>query len=398
MIKKPKKRVDIHTGNKFSSNAIRLSIKELLIGAGIFIVCLFFLFPFLWRHFENLNFEKDFRVAEKFRDDYWIYEKWAKTATEKYPVIFLGDSVIWGMYVDNENTLPAKLNKLAGKELVANLAIDGMHSIAMKGLLDNYADGIKNKTVILHYNPLWMNSRDYDLSGEKPMRIHHPRLIPQFIGKPASYDEELTARVDIVKEKTLPFFRLLTHTRLAFFENADFREWMVENPYSNPLDEIFKKLEICEKEKNVNSKDDWAKKEISRQNWDWIPLESSAQWKAFCEIIIKLKSNNNKILVMVGPINPYILTDESLSKYRKLQDDIKATLESQNIPYCMVPDMPSDAYADASHPLEKGYQILAQKIYETDFMRKVLGISSQKLTDKKSETTCSSSCLTNECL
>ena len=369
--RKPKKHVDLY-GKHYSSNAIRLSMKEITIGCIIFAIAVFLLLPLFWRHFENLEFDKDFRLSEKYRDDYWIYEKWANEAAEKYPVIFLGDSVIWGMYVNNASTLPAKLNRLAGKELVANLAIDGMHSVALEGLLDNYAKNIKNKTVILHYNPLWMNSRDYDLSGRKPMRIHHPRLIPQFIDKPASYDEDLTARMDAVKEKNIAFFSLLNHIRLAFFDNSDFKEWIVENPYSNPLKEIGKKLEVCENEKNTNSNDDWSKKGITPQNWDWLTLEDSRQWKAFTRIINTLQNNNNKVLVMVGPINPYILTPESLAKYRKLQNDIKDFLDKKKIDCCIVPDMPSNTYADASHPLEKGYQIIADKLYETDFMKRAL--------------------------
>ena len=369
--RKPKKYMDLY-GKYYSSNTIRLSIKEITAGVIIFAICIFMLLPLCWRHFEKFDFDKDFRLAEKYRDDYWVYQKWANEAAKKYPVIFLGDSVIWGMYVNNENTLPAKLNKLAGKELVANLAIDGLHSVALEGLLENYAKSVKDKTVILHYNPLWMNSRDYDLSGEKAMRIHHPRLIPQFIGKPASYDEDLTARMDAVKEKNIAFFSLLNHVRLAFFDNEDFREWMVENPYANPLKEIGKKLEIAEKEKNTNSGDDWSKKGITPQNWDWLPLEKSRQWKAFEGIISILQNNNNKVLVMVGPINPYILTKESLSKYRKLQNDIKDFLEKKKIDCCIVPDMPSETYADASHPLEKGYQIIADKLYETDFIKKAL--------------------------
>lgn len=375
--RKPKKYMDLY-GRYYSSNAIRLTMKEIIAGIVIFAAFVFILLPLCWQQFEKFEFEKDFRLAEKYRDDYWVYQKWANEAAKKYPVIFLGDSVVWGMYVNNENTLPAKLNKLAGKEAVANLAIDGLHSVAMEGLLENYAKSIKDKTVILHYNPLWMNSRDYDLSSEKPMRIHHPRLIPQFIDKPQSYDEDLTARMDAVKEKNFAFFSLLNHIRLAFFDNEDFREWMVENPYANPLKELGKKLEITEKDKTANSNDDWSKKGITPQNWDWIPLEKSRQWKAFTQIIDILKSNNNKVLVMAGPINPYILTPESLSKYRKLQSDIKNFLDKKNIACYIVPDMPSETYADASHPLEKGYQIIADKLYETDFVKKALSSDSGK--------------------
>jgi len=359
------KEKDIFAGEEFSSNAVRLTSREIIAAAVMVVVALFLLFPMTWRKLEPFDYGKNFRIAEKYRDDYWAFQSWADAACKKYPVIFLGDSVIWGMYSDNESSLPTKINAAVGMDIAANLAIDGLHSLALKGLLENYATGIKNKTVVLHFNPLWLNSPEYDLSGMEPARPHHPRLLPQFIGKPKSYDEDFCARMDVVKEKTVPFFSLLNHIRLVYFGNSDFKEWMTEHPYSNPVKELLKKVDYCEREKNKNSVVCWEQNNITKQNWTWIPLEQSRQWSAFLEVLALLKKNGNKVMVLAGPINKHMLTDESRAQYEQLQRAITEALKNQGVPCVLAPDMPSEVYADASHPLEKGYSIIAAALIKT---------------------------------
>jgi hypothetical protein len=70
---------------------------------------------------------------------------------------------------------------------------------------------------------------------------------------------------------------------------------------------------------------------------------------------------------MVGPLNPYMLTPASLEKFRKVQQDICAWLQTHKIKYMLVPDLPSEMYADASHPLDKGYDIIADNLLKTSF-------------------------------
>ena len=373
-----KKETDIFSGEEFSSNAVRLSNREIIAATVIVITVLFLLLPMAWRKLEPFESEKNFRIAEKYRDDYWAFKLWSDAACKKYPVVFLGDSVIWGMYSDNESSLPAKINAAAGTEMVANLAIDGLHSLALKGLLEKYATEIKNKTVILHFNPLWLNSPEYDLSGISPARPNHPRLLPQFLGKPRAYDEDFGARMDVLREQNLHFFSLLNHIRLVYFDNSDFKEWMTEHPYSNPAKELLGKVDYCEKEKNQNSTVSWERNNIPKQNWSWIPLEKSRQWNAFLEVLALLKKNDDNVMVLAGPINKHMLTDESRAKYEQLQACISVALKKQGVPCLLAPDMPSDVYADASHPLEKGYGIIAVELIKTGFLDEAAGQSLSK--------------------
>jgi lysophospholipase L1-like esterase len=353
----------------FSSNAIRLSARELLVTAVIAIGIVFFVIPILWRGAENLEMSDNFRLAYDYRDDYWVYEKCVDEAMKKYPVVFIGDSVIWGMYVDNQHTLPAIINRKLHQQVAANLAIDGLHSVAMDGLIRYYGSAIKNKTVFIYLNPLWMNSKKYDLSDEEEMDVHHPRLVSQFSPKLKCYQEPLSTRMSVLLERNLPFYSLLNHIRLSFFDNEDLAQWVIDNPYDNPVSKISFKLDLIEKEHN-NSSQDWSEKGITKQDWNWVKLDESTQWAAFSDTLKLLKSRNNKVCVMIGSINPYILTKTSLKKYDELNQAIIKQLKADNVEYVAMPKLPSDYYADASHPLGKGYEIMADTILKTELMKK----------------------------
>jgi lysophospholipase L1-like esterase len=382
----------------FSSNAIRLSNWEIIATTlGIVIIVLFAL-PWIWYKTENVNTEGQFRISTKHRSNYWIYQHWVEQAVKKYPVLFLGDSVVWGMYVDNNNTIPAKLNKLLRKDLVANLAVDGLHCIAAKGLLENYAEAIKNKRVILHFNPLWMQSRVTDLSSvpkgkkstlaaenmedddvnDSPVcepQINHPRLIPQFSNEITAYNKKLGARMAVLRERYIPFFAMLNHIRLSFFDNEDFNQWIVDHPHQNPLSKIALTIDAGEHEKNCNRELSWEASGIPKQDWKWLKSADSLQWKAFTQVVAELLANGNELCIMVGPINPYMLTPASLKRYRQLQAEIAAWLKTHKIDYVMVKDMPSRLYADASHPLAGGYDLIAKQLLKTKMLKNMERLS-----------------------
>ena len=368
----------------FSSNAVRLSNKEIIFTAIFIIITVLFLAPYIWFNMEKIDTSGQFRIASKHRANYWLYKHWVDQAVKKYPVIFLGDSVVWGMYVDNNNTIPAKLNKALGKDVVANLAIDGLHSIAAKGLLENYASSIKNRKVIIHYNPLWMQSRITDLSYipviktkstdedediDREPHINHPRLIPQFSSEITAYNKKFSEKAGVLRERYIPFFALQNHIRLAFFDNDDFNQWIIDHPHENPLARISLKVDACEHNKNKNRTLDWSASGISKQDWQWLDPEESLQWKAFQKILELLKKRNNEVCVMIGPINPYILTPESLKRYRMLQKKICAWLKLQKIEYVLVNDMPSKMYADASHPLASGYDLIVKQLLQKKILK-----------------------------
>jgi hypothetical protein len=368
MQKKKKNKNTTKSERIFSSNAIRLTGKELLLTAIIAALIILFAIPLLWHKAEKVTLTKNFRLAYDYRDDYWAYKQVSAAVTKKYPVIFIGDSVIWGMYVDDAHTLTSIINKKLAQPVAGNLAIDGLHSAAMEGLIRYYGTTIEDKTVFIYFNPLWMNSKKYDLSATEKMEVHHPRLVAQFSRSLKCYQEPLATRMGVLLERNCPFFSLLNHIRLSFFENENFGQWILDNPYENPLAKLSFNLEAQEKD-HPNSSRDWSQSGITKQDWHWVELKDSTQWAAFKNIISLLQSRNNRVCVMVGSINPYIMTDKSLQQYDSIIKGIVTWLKSNKIDYIKMPELPSSDYADASHPLDKGYNIMADAILKSPLMK-----------------------------
>ncbi len=188
------------------SNAIRLTGREWLL-VGLFAVLLLFL-PSLWKHWEPLELEPDYRMPHDLSNDYWLFERYADLAAAKYDVLLLGDSVIWGEYVTANKTLSHYLNQGSAKERYGNLGIDGAHPLALEGLVTHYAHAIAGKNVLLHCNPLWMSSPRADLQDKEATDFNHPRLVPQFVPWLPSYKAEISPRIGVVVEQHLPLSSL----------------------------------------------------------------------------------------------------------------------------------------------------------------------------------------------
>ena len=70
-----------------------------------------------------------------------------------------------------------------------------------------------------------------------------------------------------------------------------------------------------------------------------------------------------KLTVLVGPFNAHLMTPTSRQEWSLLRAQVVKTLGEKNVPH-LVPDvLPSDQFADASHPLAIGYQSLAEWIH-----------------------------------
>jgi hypothetical protein len=59
-----------------------------------------------------------------------------------------------------------------------------------------------------------------------------------------------------------------------------------------------------------------------------------------------------------------MLTDKSLNDYQKVKAAITTWLHDSGVPYSAPPALPSESYADASHPLSDGYELLARQLLE----------------------------------
>ena len=351
----------------FSSNCVRLSGCEWIF-VGIVVSALFCFGPTLWERMEKFEPETDCRMPYELSSDYWLYSRYSRWATSKYETLVIGDSVIWGHYVPKHNTLSHYLNEITDRDQFANLGVDGIHPVALAGLLKYYGHNISDKKVVLHFNPLWMSSKKHDLQTEKEFRFNHPKLVPQFIENIPCYKDPYSKRFSAVVERCVPFLSWTSHLKITYFENMDLPRWTLEHPYKNPASAITLHIPTSANN-NQNEHISWAERGTAKTDFQWVELESSLQWDFFQQSVELLKERGNSVFVLVGPFNEHMLKGESIEIYRKMKSKIEDWLQQNNIAYYMPATLPSEWYVDASHPMSEGYAMLAKQLFENESFR-----------------------------
>jgi len=363
----------------FGSNAMRMNWLELLLVAAVSIAIFGWGLPWLYGRWERFDFSTpDFRLGYDLRDDYWSYRKWCEYASEHFNTVFVGDSVIWGMYTDTPHTLSAHYNKLKGSPVAANLGIDGLHPLALEGLMRDFGSPLRGKKVYLYFNPLWLNDVKFDLSG-LPLKnkdgepdvtsIMHPRLIPQFDYTNFYYTDPLKKRVSNTLEREVPLFSLLNHLRSVWYGNLPLPEWTMQNPARLPWSPIRRRVEAVETE-HLNRSEPWNSICDFEVAYSWVQPRNSRQWQAFTATAQLLKERGNEVVVLLGAFNTYLLDEASLEAYEELAEAVADDLDDLNIEYIQIDLLPSETYADASYPLSDGYQLMAEQIIEYEEQQK----------------------------
>jgi hypothetical protein len=358
-------------GVPYGSNAIRLSVREWAIAAAITLAC-FLVIPRLWERVDPFEPGPDFRIPYKLSNDYWFYQRYCRATISANKTVVVGDSVVWGQYVKADETLSHYLNVLAGANHFANMGMDGMHPTALAGLLKYHGGAISGRRVLVHCNPLWMSSTKHDLQTDKEFRFNHPSLVPQFFPRIRCYTESASGRLGVVAERSIPFFAWANHLRIAYFESLDIPAWTMEHPYANPVSSVSLQLPISE-EKHRRKPVLWTRKEEDKQDFPWVEAKDSFQWKSFRRALSILQGRGNKVFVLVGPFNEHMLRQNSLAAYTNLKNALEAWLRENGIPHYAPPALPSEQYADASHPLAKGYEMLAKELVENQGFNTAFG-------------------------
>lgn len=316
--------------------------------------------PVLWQAMEDFRPDVGYRIPYELSHDYWLPERWCRYAGDHYPALIVGDSVVWGQYVTPHESLSGHLNRMAGAEVFANVGVDGLHPAAIRGLVTHFCSSIASKGVILHLNLLWMSSLRHDLSDPDRRRFNHAGLVPQFLGRPACYRPKLDEAIAAILDRSTAFFSLASHLRLTRLEGMNVQTWTLQNPYTNPFsgDAKLSEPDDAPRGKPIS----WVERGISLRDLPWVSASASYQWAAFRDAVEILRGRDNEVLVLVGPFNRGVLSDDSPKRYRALRAQMEAWLDEQGVAYHVAAELPSELYADASHPLAEGYRLLAEDL------------------------------------
>lgn len=351
----------------FASNALRLSITQWVV-AVLILIAGYFILPLGWKRVEPFAPNADYRIPYALSNDYWIYNRYADEVahTDQIPVI--GDSVVWGQYVIGTDSLTHYLNEAMGSARFANLGVNGSHPVALAGLVRHYGGALRNREVVLHLNPLWLSSLRHDLRDERARRFNHPDLVPQFYPAIPSYQAPFADRLAVVVDRESSFLSWVAHLRIAYYDNKAVPLWTMDAPYANPLAPLTGALP---RDGDAPPSDPvpWEERDMRLQDFDWVDLDESMQWRFFRETTNTLRDRGNAVFVILGPFNEHILTPASRDTYRELRVRMIAWLESEDLDYIAPDALPSALYADASHPIAAGYQQLASRLLTDDAFR-----------------------------
>ncbi len=336
--------------------------------------------PVLWRKLEKFETRADYRIPYDISKDYWLYSRRLGQVASREKVILLGDSVVWGEYVLPDGSLSHFLNQQSGAaDRFINGGLNGLFPLAEEGLVRYYSRSVARQKVIVQFNLLWLTSPKADLSTLKEEQFNHSRLVPQFIPRIPCYKADTNERLTAAIERQVTFLQWVQHLQYVYFGQKSILRWTLQedggepplypNAWKNPLTQLTLQVppapvEDPQRGPRSPRHKPWSQTGEGTARFEWVELKSSLQWHAFERVLSTLQNRGNDVLIILGPFNEHIMAEENRATYERLRDEAVAWFRQNRIPLLIPDTLPSLLYADASHPLTEGYQLLAKRIFE----------------------------------
>lgn len=326
--------------------------------------------PSFWYRLEPFSPDQDYRVPYELSDDYGLYRRIIDRAVETEAILMIGDSVIWGEYTKPSDTLAQCVQSNTADRTFMNGGVNGLHPIAMEGLVRHYGRKLKDRKVLIHCNLLWLTSRERDLSSPEEQSFNHEKLVPQFnhrwpfvTSSVPSYRSQFSERLKIAIDRKLAYRDVVQHFRDVNFDGRDIHSWSIRHPHENPLRQITSTSPTPKTEPRHKERD-WRKSGARPRSFEWVPLEESRQWKALLSTTKLLRARGNHVFVLVGPFNSHMLLPENRQRHQDLRMEVANALSDRQVDYFAPQVLPTELYGDVSHPLAMGYRELAAALME----------------------------------
>ena len=365
-------------------NGMRLNAWHWTVVFGV-ILLVVSLTPSIWKQLERFDAGPDYRIPYALSKDYWFYQRRLERIASTN-IVVLGDSVVWGEYVLPDGTLSHFLNQEAGAtNLFVNGGVNGLFPLALEGLVRCYGRSLRHRKVLLHCNVLWMTSPKADLSADKEEQFNHAALVPQFFPRIPCYRADANERLNAIVERNAPFLAWVSHLQNTYFGQKSIPKWTLEedggdpprypNAFRNPFSQITLTVpsepqKDPERGPQSPRHKPWSTTAIGTTQFEWVAPDKSLQWHAFQRVIETLRERGNDLMVVLGPFNEHMMGEENRPAYRRIHNNIVAWLSTNQVPSVVPEPLPSALYADASHPLTAGYELLARRLTgDADFQK-----------------------------
>ena len=363
----------------FGVNEVRLSARQWLVTFGIVLACALAI-PRLGKRAEPFPTGPDYRIPYALSSDYWLYQRRLEQDAGPGKILVLGDSVVWGEYVRRDGTLSHFLNQQnGGPDRFVNCGVNGLFPLAMEGLVTDYVRSIRGRKVIVHCNLLWLTSPKADLSAGQQESFNHSQLVPQFTPRVPSYRADANTRISATLARHVDYLAWTDHLQNAYYGQRSLPQWTLAedggdppahpNAWRNPLAPLRGGIPQEAPRDPARGPEShrhkrWDAGGGEPAHFDWVNLDNSLQWGGFRRVIQVLRSRGNDVLVVVGPFNEHMIAVDQRPTYRTLRDGVTSWLKSNSVRAITPETLPTEFYADASHPLTEGYEVLGRRLFE----------------------------------
>ncbi len=374
---KPKQDASVPKEAPFGVNEMRMTLKQWLATAGIVLVSAALL-PRMWKHVEKFDTPIDYRIPYAISSDYWLYQ-WRADQIPQSSIPIIGDSVVWGEYVQRDGTLSHFLSQSAGQpSKFVNCGVNGVFPLALEGLVANYGQAFSGRKVIVQCNLLWQSSPKADLSDTSEQTFNHTMLVPQGFGQIPCYKADAATRMGAWAETHIGLWGWVNHVNAVYYKNLSMPRWALEedgsdpptrpNAWRNPLSPINLRVPAepaVDTQRGPASKRHkaWNAGGAQPSHFEWVDPAHSLQWQGFQRLITLLKSRGADVFVILGPFNEHMVAEDQRSQYTGIRDNAAKWFEANGITHIVPEPLPTELYADASHPLTDGYALLAKQVY-----------------------------------
>ncbi len=409
----------------YGMSAFRLSVRGWAVVAACCLVSFSVVTP-LWRAIEHGPTGGDYRIPYGLSNDYWLFtwhlkssgilaspqigkaieashgkegapradnpqtdgpmgvvdEGSASKGAAVVPCYVIGDSVVWGEYVQADGTLSHFLNRRLDQQgesryRYVNAGLNGLFPLALEGLVAHHLPSMHHAEVLLHCNLLWMSSVEADMSGTKEQTMNHVPLVAQFRPKIPCYRANFNDRLGIVIRRQFDVFGWVKHVQQCYFDQQDIPTWTLASngmsppSYPNVARWPFSQIRLTVPSEPTHDPlrgteavrhQPWYDNGIKATAFEWVAPDASLQWPAFQRLTLALTRRSNRVRVIVGPFNEHIVREAGRRGLETWKETVQNWCHAQGVS-CQVPQtLPSRLYADASHPLTEGYEVLASAI------------------------------------
>lgn len=347
-----------------------------------------------WQRVERLEFDADYRVPYALSRDYWTYERMLAAAEDSAthrsfgderpgsqenaapatdtaaaePVYVLGDSVVWGEFVRADGTLSHFLSQLdRDSRVYFNIGLNGLFPVALEGLVEHHGEGLHDKSVLLHCNLLWVSNPEADLSTPKEQRINHQDLLPQLTRSIPAYHADFESRMGIVVRRSLGLGNWTRHVQIVMFGDRSLTAWSCDakgQPWEIPRTTPGEPQSDPDRGPQSDRHRPWFDRGLAVQSFPWVPVDASVQWAAFERLVQQLGERGNRLCVVIGPLNRHMLQPANQDELDQWVAYAARRLDEMGVVVVEPHALPSDHYADASHPLTQGYRLMAEQLLE----------------------------------